>query len=730
MLYGVEMYPLWNNKIHVCSFNNWWLWALKQVAYQLDIETTMTEWWCDKQIITIQFGSLDGKEQFVLHWPSLTPKQRELVKQVLEDRSKLKLIHNALFEYVVLRFHGIIIENLYDTMLAEQVLNGGLKMEEGWYSLSGLCQRYLCYKLDKTEQKGFSHEPLREAQVIYAADDVKPLGFIRTMQIERLKVNLHSAPLENTAALEMEALLSYGDMVYNGMEMDVDAWLANLDLVEPIIQEAESNLYKAMHADQDLFDKAVELGYINQQDKLLINWASAQARIKLVQLLDPELMGTAKAYLGKQIKSGHENSDWLQAFVDERYPVLEANYLKYFRDELIEAGLLRSAGDTYINWNSQPQVLPLFQAVDRKLKALNEEALNKFVHPIGKLRKAYTESLLLRTTFGEQFIKKHLEPDGKVRTTINQVLTTGRVSSYNPNMQNIPAKESVGNRYRNCFVAPKGSSYVSGDYIGQELCVIAYLSRDPVWTDALMTGKDIHSVCAEMVYPTKWKVAAESDCAYYALIPGTKTMAKAKCNCKKHKPIRYDVKSVDFGLSYGMTEYKLAGDVGISVVAAKKLISDYFTGFPKIGALLNHFAAFAVKHGYIQTIWPFYRKRFFPEWSEVTELEREMHIKGIKMDWRLAAIERAAKNMPIQGTSGDMAKLSVCMIRWFLHENNLQDKIFQVMQVHDQNDTITNNELAEWWKPELKRIMEEAAYFLIPNGLVKSDVSVTPSWSK
>lgn len=728
MIYAVGQVP-GSLRYGQSTFREFLLWEQSQTGFQLDIETTMTEWWCDKEIITIQLGRLDGKDQWVLEWASLTSHQKEMVKEILQNNRKVKLIHNALFEYVVLRFHGIIIENIYDTMLAEQVLNGGLKMEVGWYSLSGLCDRYLCYTLDKTEQKGFTHEPLREAQIIYAADDVKPLGFIRRMQIERLKVNLHSTPLENTAALEMEALLSYGDMVYNGMEMDVDAWLANLDLVEPIIQEAESSLYKAMHADQNLFDKAVELGYINQQDKLLINWASAQAKIKLVQLLDPELMGTAKAYLGKQIKSGHENSDWLQAFVDERYPTLEANYLKYFRDELIEVGLLRPAGDTYINWNSQPQVLPLFQAVDSKLKALSEDALNKFVHPIGKLRKEYTEALKLRGTYGEEFVKKHLEPDGKVRTTINQVLTTGRVSSYNPNMQNIPAKESVGNRYRNCFIAPKGSSYVSGDYTGQELCVIAYLSKDPVWTEALMKGQDIHSVCAEMVYPVKWKAAAEPNCAYYVVVSGG-GIAKMKCECKKHKPIRYDTKSIDFGLAYGMTEYKLAGDVGIPVPAARRMIGDYFSAFPKIGGLLNHFASFAVKHGYIQTIWPFYRKRFFPEWNEVTELEKEMHIKGIKMDWRLAAIERAAKNMPIQGTSGDMAKLSVCMIRWYLHEKGLQDTIFQVMQVHDQNDTITNDELAEWWKPELKRIMEEAAYFLIPNGLVKSDVSITQSWSK
>lgn len=644
MIYTVGLVPE-SELYEQSTLGKFQAWEYGQKEYQLDIETTMTEWWCDKEIITIQFGSLDGKVQWILEWNHFNPEQRAVIKDILEDNSKIKLIHTALFEYVVLRFHGIIIENIYDTMLAERVLNGGLAMHKGYYSLNELCQRYLMYALDKTEQTGFTHEPLREAQIVYAADDVKPLGFIRSMQFLELKKNVHSDSLENTAALEMEALLSYGDMVYNGMEMDTAAWLANLDLVEPIIQEKELALYEAMAADPDLHDKAIELGYINPTDKLMINWASAQDKIALVQMIDPELTGTAKMYLTKKIKDGHENSDWLQHFIDADYPELEKNFLHYFREEMIEAELLRPAGDSYINWNSQPQVLPLFQAVDRKLRSLDEESMNKFVHPIGKLRKAYVEALKLRSTYGEEFVKSHLEPDGKVRTTFNQVLTTGRVSSYNPNMQNIPAKESVGNRYRNCFIAPKGHSYISGDYTGQELCVIAYLSKDPVWTEALMTGQDIHSVCAEMVYPKKWKEAAQPDCAYYIVLPSGK-YAKAKCECKKHKPIRYDVKAIDFGVAYGMTEYKLAGDVGISVSAAKRLIEDYFAGFPKIGGLLNYFASFAIKNGFIQTIWPFYRKRFFPEWSNISQDDIDMHVRGIKHDWRLAAIERAAKNMP------------------------------------------------------------------------------------
>lgn len=734
MIYTVGEVPD-SNQYTPGMFSQFRQWITSLREYQLDIETTMTEWWCDKEIITIQFGDIHGLDQWVLHWPSLTPEEKAEVKRILEDKSTKKLIHNAQFEYVVLRFHDIIIENIYDTLLSEQVLNGGLAMEKGYYSLSGLTSRYLMYSLDKTEQTTFSYEPLREEQVVYAADDVKPLGAIRRMQTDALKVNMHSAPLEFTAALEMESLLSYGDMIYNGMELDVNDWLANLDLVEPVIQEAERKLYETMMSDERIHDKAIELGYICTEDKVLINWNSPQQKHKLLQWLDPTIPGSSKVILAKLIKEKHENTDWLESFLSGDTASLERNYVTHFREQLIDEGMFRPAGDCYLNWNSDQQVLPLFQTIDKKLKGLSKEALSKFVHPIGKMKQEYGEALKLRSTYGEEFVKQHLEPDGKIRTTFNQVLTTGRVSSKNPNMQNIPAKETVGNRYRNCFTCKPGWSYVDGDYTGQELCIIAYLSKDPVWTEALEKKQDIHSVCAAMVWPEKWLKAAMPTCEFYhAWIDKDGNHypdnSKSKCTCKKHGYIRYDVKSVNFGLSYGMTEYKLASDAEVSIQEARRIIADYFVAFPKIGNLLNYLGKFGVEKGYIQTVWPFFRKRFYPEWKHITEDEIFLHVQGIKHDWRLGAIERASKNMPIQGTAGDMVKISICMIRWFLHDNNLQDRILQVMQVHDQDTTIAEDEIADWWKGELKRIMEEAAYFLIPNGLVKADVNKTARWSK
>lgn len=719
-----------------------WISSLRE--YQLDIETTVTEFWCDKKMITIQFGDIWGKDQWVIHWLSLTEPEKSQVRKVLHDKSKTKLIHYALFEYVVLRFHGIRLDNIYCTHLGEQVIYGGQGMGKnglpvGWYSLAGMTMRYLCIDLDKSQQMTFNdNDPLTEDQVVYAADDVKPIGAIRRMQIDKLKIQLSGAPLEMTAALEMEALLSYGDMVYEGMELDTNAWLANLDLVEPVIASAEAACYELMQSDPKLHDKAVELGYINLNDAIEFSWSSPQQVLKLLRILDPSLEGTSQAYLKGLLRREplHPFQNQLQQLIDKDYQPLGQFVYDFHRDEMIEAGLIRPAGDTQINWNSVPQVLPLLKAIVPRMKSMDEENMNRFPHPIGEKISEYKDTLKLRTTYGEEFINKHLEPDGKIRTTINQVVTTGRASSRNPNMQNIPAKEEVGNRYRNCFIAPMGWSYVSGDYTGQELCIIAYLSGDEVWTTTLQAGQDLHSVCAEMVWPEKWKKVAEPTCEYYFAHVDKDTgvaypdNSRRKCSCKKHKPMRYDTKSLDFGLAYGMTEFKLAADAKISVPAAKQIMKDYFTTFAKIGRLLDYFGSFGVKHGYIQTIWPFYRKRWFPEWKTVPLVDRSAHLGGISHHWKLGEIERASKNMPIQGTAGDMAKISIILIRWYLDEHNLNGVVKQVMQVHDQDDTITRDDFKDDWALKLRDIMEEAALFLIPNGLVKADVQITPSWSK
>jgi DNA polymerase-1 len=210
---------------------------------------------------------------------------------------------------------------------------------------------------------------------------------------------------------------------------------------------------------------------------------------------------------------------------------------------------------------------------------------------------------------------------------------------------------------------------------------------------------------------------------------GRLVMAKQKCGCKKHKPIRYDMKTVDFGLAYGMSEFKLASELKISVSQAKQKLQDYFRAFPKIGNLLRYLGEFGVKNGYIQTIYPFYRRRWFPQWRWYRQYIDD-HIAGIRYSSGLGEIERASKNMPIQGSCADMMKVAVCHIYDYIHNNKLEDRVYLVMQVHDQVDTICRADFAEEWKVKLTDLMQEAAKAIIPTGILKAETTITTRWSK
>jgi DNA polymerase-1 len=455
---------------------------------------------------------------------------------------------------------------------------------------------------------------------------------------------------------------------------------------------------------------------------------------ELFSELFPHIPGTSKAilqrYRSNYIKEGQQYEQWIDPYLEKDYSLLKEILLTKYHAYLVEKNWLIPAGTPSINWDSVAQVLPIIQCVE-KVKDLSAESLGRTSHPIISDYENFKDTIKLINSFGEKWLEKNVEPDGCVRTSFNQVVTTGRVSSSSPNMQQVPAKESVGNRYRNAFLPPPGWSFVSSDYVSQELIIIAYLSSDPVWAEALSRGQDLHSIAAEMVFGQKWKEAADPDCAYYHVIlhNGKKEYAKEKCKCKKHKYMRNGVKTINFGLAYGMSQFKLASTLHISVQEAVKLIDDYFKAFPGIGGLLNYLGAFGVSRGYIQTIWPFYRRRWFPYWRHYIRFV-DSHLMGSQYHPGLGEIERASKNMPIQGTSADITKVALCLLYWYIHENNLEDRVYLSMQVHDQVDTCVRNDYTEEWKSILTQLMEEAAAFIIPTGILKADTTITERWSK
>lgn len=707
------------------DFDVFLAWLQDQPAYQFDIETDVVPSWSGKKLITLQFGNIDGTRRYVIQKSALTEQQWEQLKQALENRAQMKLIHNAMFECVVMRFYDVLIENVYDTMLAEKILTGGLYDDESTYALADLALKYVCRVMDKTEQTTFGDNVLTESKVLYAAADVQDLGSIYRMQVPQLGHH----DLDWVAALEMEVLISYAEMTYNGLELDQVAWLANLDLVEPLIKEAQGKL-DAWCLLEPFKSRAIALGYLSEEDRMTIKWTAPRQREQLLQLLFPDLEGASIGVVRKYVKThtDHRLIAALSSYAEKDYSLMENVLVKEHRDQLIEWGMLIPANTVQVNWNSVPQVLPLLQAVEPKLKSLSKDALADAAHPIVEDLKEYKDNLKLDSSYGEAFIKKFVEPDGKVRTSFNQIVSTGRVSSQKPNMQNIPAKESVGNRYRNCFIAPEGWRFVDSDYSSQELVCIAYLSKDPVWQDALEKGQDLHSVAAEVVYGRKWKDAAESGCAYYHLNTEGKP-SKEKCKCKKHKTMRQACKTINFGLAYGMSKFKLARTLKITVQEAAQLIEDYFKAFPKIKRLLDFLGRFGVQHGYSKTMAPFFRKRWYPSWKFAVHAI-EAHLSDVEYNTTLGAIERQAKNQPIQGSSADMIKLATVFIRWYIVDNGLRDKVRLVVQVHDQNTSVARDDYAEEWKPLMTMLMEDAAKVFIASGLLKSETNITQRWSK
>jgi len=393
--------------------------------------------------------------------------------------------------------------------------------------------------------------------------------------------------------------------------------------------------------------------------------------------------------------------------------VLDSTVLSEFVPSHIQGDLFMDKEELRkleIKWTSPTQVLKVFKKLVPELEDVNGKKMFKYrrQHTLIDEYVKYKEKMKLATSYGKEFFK-FVSSDGKIHTSFNQILDTGRVASKKPNMQQIPAD----NKFRNCFLAPRGWCFVSSDYSSQELNVIAFGSKDPVWIDALEQGQDLHSVCADLVYGQEWIDTAEDDCNYMK--------NKSKCKCPKHGKLRTNVKTINFGLAYGMGPHKLADTLDISIKEAEILINKYFEAFPSIGGFLDKLGSFGKKYGYIKTFPPYNRRRWFPTWYPRI-------YKDKSQAFELGSIERASKNTPIQGASADMTKKAMILIREYIKAHNVPVKM--VMTVHDQVDTVCKIEYAEEWVTRLTELMEQAALEVVTNGLLKADTNISKSWEK
>lgn len=287
-------------------------------------------------------------------------------------------------------------------------------------------------------------------------------------------------------------------------------------------------------------------------------------------------------------------------------------------------------------------------------------------HPIIRELISYRELAKLKSTYINTF-PLLIKEDGRIHTSFNQTGTvTGRLSSVNPNLQNIPIKGEFGKKIREAFIAQKGYSLVSFDYSQIELRTAALLSGDEKMREAFRKNKDIHTTTASEIFNVPLKDVT--------------------------KEMRRKAKVINFGILYGMGAGALSESLGITRHEAEAYKQEYFSDFSGVYDYIRNTVLKAEETGYTETLYG--RKRYFSEINSYNDfMKRE--------------IERMAVNMPIQGTSADIIKIAMVRIYEFLSKNkSLKEKIKMVLQIHDELLFEIKDEFLEESCQILKNIME------------------------
>lgn len=362
------------------------------------------------------------------------------------------------------------------------------------------------------------------------------------------------------------------------------------------------------------------------------------------------------------------------------------------RIDIVTAQIYELAGEEF-NVNSPKQLgVILFEKLGlkavKKTKSgysTNAEVLEKlkYEHPIIPLLMEYRQISKLKSTYCDGLSAVIDKSDGRIHSNFTQTVTvTGRISSTEPNMQNIPVRTTLGRELRKMFVAKDGCVLIDADYSQIELRVLAHMAEDARMISAFENGEDIHTVTASQVLG----IAPED------VTPEQRSSAKA----------------VNFGIVYGIGEYSLSQDIHTSVKEAKRYIESYLEKYSGVKEYMNRIKEQAKKDGYVTTMMN--RVRYIPE------------LKSSNYNIRSFG-ERVALNTPIQGTAADIIKLAMVRVHKRLAEEKMKSRL--ILQVHDELIIEAPEDEKEKAGQILKHEMENAVSLKVP---LKVDISCGKSW--
>ena len=497
------------------------------------------------------------------------------------------------------------------------------------------------------------------------------------------------------------ALMPYG-VVLKGMSFDIA-------IAEYLIDSTSTNTSECGAIAMKYLMKSVK-----SKEELLGKGVKAK---KFEDLTKEELSGYISSVLNTvvnampKMKEEIENTKIEKLFDDVEMPLVEVlgnmeyTGIKVDKEMLAELGkeftkiissleeeIYGYAGEEF-NINSPKQLgVILFEKLElpviKKTKtgySTNAEVLEKLKdkHPIIDKIGEYRQIVKLNSTYVEGLTALINPIDGRIHSTFNQTITTtGRISSTEPNLQNIPVRMEIGRRLRAVFVSDDEKRLVDADYSQVELRVLAHMSGDQNMIDAFEHGEDIHRKTASQVF----NVPVEE------VTPELRSAAKA----------------VNFGIIYGKTDFGLSEDLNIPVPQAKQYIESYFAKYEKIKEFMDNIIETAEKDGYSQTM--FNRRRYIPEIKSKNFMERN---RG----------KRAAMNAPIQGSAADIIKIAMVNVFRRLEKEELKSKL--ILQVHDE--LIVETPIDELEKVE-KIVREEMENAVDMKVALTVDLNTGVSW--
>lgn len=589
-----------------------------------------------------------------------------LFKEYMENPQRMFLGWNIKFDLKFLYHQRIVPLRVYDGYLAEKLLWLGYPAGMHEMGLKAASINYLGVDMDKSVRGKIIQTGLTEDVIVYAAGDVSYLGKIRDKQL----IELEKKGLLKAIDFENEFVKCLAYIEYCGAKLDVDKWKIKM---------------------------ATDLNNLEKYEAELNEW------------------------------------------------VEESEYSSKYCSVNIQGDLFNGF-DTkprcHINWTSSQQVIPLFEELGLNLKVLDKKTKHykksvdiKVVEPQASksplipIYIKYKKAAIIVNTFGQKFLNLINPVTGRIHANFNQLGTdTGRLSSTEPNLQNLPHDAQT----RACFVSDKGNRWISADYSGQESYLMASMANDEAMLDELINGSgDLHSLTAKMVFQQ---------------IPRDMPLKDIK---KNFKDLRQEAKGYEFCFNYGGQDSTLIRNYGLDAKRAKEIYENYMSGFAGLKRYQDFRRIDVMRKGYILLspitghkayIYDYdelkmqMEKQDDPDfWAYYREMKQENPecdtVQGVRrLARRKAESEKQSINYPIQAAGALCFKLaSIKLFNWLL-KNGLLFKVKYCIPVHDEINLEAPDEISEEVADILVKCMVSAGKPFCTRAHLGADVEIGDHW--